>query len=422
MNEKQKKAMELAALARYAAISWMETERVGGLSLAEVIQNAAQQHWNGRSFAASTLERYYYRYRAGGFASLHSKTRSDAGQLKALSGSVQERLSQLRAAHPEMNITSLVAQLLEEKVLERGSYSLASVYRYLQSVGLDRRTLKAAGPGGGSGPTKAFEMALSNGLWMTDCMHGPSLRDEVTGDLISTRLFAILDDCSRLCVGAQYYQKETVDCFLDVLRQALSRRGVPEKLYTDQGKVFTCHHVQLVCGNLGIKLLHARAYAAWSKGKIERFFRRVQESFQVQLRLRPVGSLSQLNERLGRWLEIEYHQVDHESLGTTPAARFAQRAGAVRPAPQGEELEKLFLYRATRRVRRDATISLHGQWWEVSSALRGQQIELRYNPFAVNQGIAVWRQGRYLEMARRLNKTLNSQHFNSGNYERPDEF
>ena len=422
MNEKQKIEREAGALARFAAISWMETAQKGGLSLAAAVQSASQQSWNGRSFAASTLERFFYRYRAGGFGALHHKSRSDAGQIKALSASVQERLSQLRGAYPQINITSLVAQLREEKLLQEGTYSLASIYRYLQRVGLDRRTLKAAGPGGISGPTKAFEVAWSNGLWMTDCMHGPTLRDAQSGKAVSTRLFAILDDCSRLCVAAQYYGKETVECFLDVLRQALSRRGVPEKLYTDQGKVFTCHHVQLVCANLGIKLLHAKPYAAWSKGKIEKFFRRLQESFQAQLLIRPVGSLDQLNERLGRWLELEYNQVHHEALGTSPAARFTQKSAAVRSAPPGEELEGLFLYRTTRRVRRDATISLDGQWWEVSPSLRGQQIELRYNPFGQKQGIAVWRQDRYVQMARRLDKQLNSQHFNRSNYERPDEF
>ena len=422
MNEKQKKEREAGALARFAAISWMETAQNGGLSLAASVQSASQQRWDGRSFAASTLERMYYRYRSGGFAALHHKNRKDAGQIKALSARVQERLSQMRTLHPEMNITSLVAELRQEQVLEPGVGSLSSVYRYLQSVGLDRRTLKAAGPGGISGPTKAFEVAWSNGLWMTDCMHGPTLRSTNGGKAVATRLFGILDDCSRLCVAAQYYSRESVDCFLDLLRQAVSRRGVPDKLYTDQGKVFTCHHVQLVCGNLGIKLLHAKPYAAWSKGKIERFFRRLQESFQAQLLLRPVSNLGELNERLGRWLELEYNQVHHEALEKSPAARFAEKAARVRSAPPGEELEGLFLYRTTRRVRRDATISLHGQWWEVSPSLRGQQIELRYNPFLSQQSVAVWRQGRYVQMARRLDKHLNSQHFSRSNYERPDDF
>jgi transposase InsO family protein len=43
----------------------------------------------------------------------------------------------------------------------------------------------------------------------------------------------------------------------------------------------------VVCANLKIKLIHARPSAAWSRGKIERFFRTVQDDFQSRLRTEP---------------------------------------------------------------------------------------------------------------------------------------
>ena len=53
--------------------------------------------------------------------------------------------------------------------------------------------------------------------------------------------------------------------------------GDPQKFYTDNGKPFVSQHLQQVCARLGIQLLHAKPYAAYSKGKIERFFRTLQE-------------------------------------------------------------------------------------------------------------------------------------------------
>jgi len=38
-----------------------------------------------------------------------------------------------------------------------------------------------------------------------------------------------------------------------------------------------------VCANFGIRLIHAKPYAAWSKGKIERFFLTVQSDFEQRL-------------------------------------------------------------------------------------------------------------------------------------------
>jgi|GEM_PF-792710 len=37
----------------------------------------------------------------------------------------------------------------------------------------------------------------------------------------------------------------------------------------DQGQPFVNHHARIVCANLGIRLLHANPYHAWSKGKVE---------------------------------------------------------------------------------------------------------------------------------------------------------
>ena len=67
--------------------------------------------------------------------------------------------------------------------------------------------------------------------------------------------------------------------------------------------------------------------------------------------------------------------------GQTPAERFAQRALHLRVADAQTDWEALFLSRAERRVRLDATFSLEGQLWEVPVHLRGQLIQVRFNPF-----------------------------------------
>jgi len=92
--------------------------------------------------------------------------------------------------------------------------------------------MKAAGA---QGPTKAFEVSWANQLWMTDGMWGPSLPIEEGGKPIRTHLLALIDDCSRLCPHGQYYPGEKIECFLDLFKHALRSRGIPEKLYTDNG-------------------------------------------------------------------------------------------------------------------------------------------------------------------------------------------
>jgi hypothetical protein len=255
---------------------------------------------------------------------------------------------------------------------------------------------------------------------MTDLMYGPSLR-LAHGQLIHTRLFGFLDDCSRLVPHAQYYPAEKLCWFLDAFRQALARRGFPEKLYTDQGKIFTSHHLQIVCANLGVRLCHAKPYAAWSKGKQERWFRTLQQDFEARLVIDPVHSLEELNTRLWRWIESEYHQRPHSALqGQTPAERFAQRALNLRTAQPHTDWEALFLARAQRRVRLDATFSLEGQLWEAPVHLRGQLIQIRFDPFGWHR-VELWHQDHSVGRARRCDKQLNAKTYTDRDYDRPDK-
>lgn len=410
---------EQQALARFAAVSFIQQQRKAGWPLAQCLRVAAQKTWSERSYAASTLEEWFYLYQKGGFAALKPRGRKDRGQIRALTPEVCARLEELRRQHPRLSVRTLVRQLLEEGLLQPGEFSLSSIYRRLHACGLDARTLRTREHlGEGSGPQKAFECAFANELWMTDIMHGPTLAAKAPGKRpVGTRLFAFLDDCSRLVPAAAYYPGESLDCLLDTLRQGIQRRGIPLKIYSDNGKVFTCRHLKIVCANLNIQLLHAKPYHSWSKGKVERFFRTVQTDFQQRLSIKPVAHLDELNERFRIWLEKDYHQNAHSALqGQCPAERFRQRAaGHLRSAGDPGELDRLFLNQATRRVRRDATFSLHGRLYEVATSLRGEQIEVYYDPFQQERPVEVHVRGHYCQQARILNKNLNAN--TSLNYE-----
>jgi putative transposase len=408
------------ALARHAAVSWIQQAVEQNCTLARSLALASERPWGGKLYAPSTIEAWYYAHRAQGFDALKRRARKDKGSRKALSAGACEAIAKLRRDYPQLKVPVLIRQLVDQGVLSSGSFSLPSVYRFLASQGLDYRTLKRTPTHSlTSGPCKAFECALSNQLWMADLMFGPSIKLS-TGPILHSRLFALIDDCSRLVPHAQYYEGEQLRWFLDCLRQALARRGVPDKLYTDRGKIFLSSHLQIVCANLNIRLLHAKPYAAWSRGKIERFFRTLQDDFQARLVLDPVHTLEELNRRLWRWIESEYHQRPHGGLDSqSPAERFAQRSQALRVLDPQTDWERLFLSRATRRVRLDATVSLDGQVWEVPTHLRGQVVELRFDPFDWKR-VEIWHQDHLVGLARRCDKHLNSKIYTDRDYERPD--
>jgi putative transposase len=407
------------ALRRYDAVRWIEEAVKSGLALATALAAAAARRWGDQTYGLSTLERWYYAYRVGGFAALEPQPRLDKGQSRALSPAAAAALVALRRQHPQVHVATLRRQLEAQVVIEPGSVSLTTLYRYLKTHGLDPRTLKASGGATLSGPTKPFEFAHANQLWMADGMHGPRLARPGAPPL-RTFLLAVLDDCSRLCPHGQYYSAERLEHFLDTLRHAVQSRGVPEKLYTDNGGLFTSLHLQTICARLGIQLIHHQPYQAWSKGKIERFFQTVQTDFQQRLVFAPVGSLDELNRRFWQWLEGEYHRRPHRGLeDATPAARFAERSQGLRLLHDDLDVAGLFLARTVRRVRRDATIALEGRIFEVPVALRGRLIEVHYDPFGWRR-VEVCLDGNNLGPARPCDKQLNSRTFERDNYEKSE--
>jgi hypothetical protein len=255
---------------------------------------------------------------------------------------------------------------------------------------------------------RRFAFARAGELWMSDVMHGPA----VTVDGRTRRksyLIAFLDDATRVVPYAAFTLSENTAAFLPVFKQALSRRGLPARLYVDNGSNFRSHHLALVCAKLGIALIHARPYQPQGKGKLERWFRNVRAQLIAYLTPEDTTSLAALNRRLWAYVEGEYHHAPHRGLdGDTPLERWARSADAVHFPEPGLDLDELFLFETTRRVQRDRTVSLAGVVYEVDAALVGEKVTLRYDPAAPpGRPVQVWHENRRLPDATPLDAYAN---------------
>jgi hypothetical protein len=204
-------------------------------------------------------------------------------------------------------------------------------------------------------------------------MHGPRI---INGDKLSKAyLFAVIDDHSRLITHAQFYLSENLACFRDCLIKALEKRGLPRKLYVDNGSAFRSHALKYACARLGIAILHSRPYVPQGRGKIERFFLTVRKQF---LPLLPESlPLEGLNEQLSVWLDTEYHQRIHSTTGQTPLARYLAHVSLLRSAPR--DLRDYFRIPVRRKVDKDRTVTLLGKLYEAPVGLIGKTITLLYH-------------------------------------------
>jgi transposase InsO family protein len=270
----------------------------------------------------------------------------------------------LRREFPRITIKALISRMRGTDPEARLNPS--SVHRLLKREGLNSPTQQKPED------RRKYEAEHANEIWQSDVMHGPMVR--VGTKMRKTYLIAFLDDHSRLVPHAEFYLSEGLACFLDAFKTGLLRRGLPRKLYTDNGAAFRSRHLEQVCASLGIALIHARPYRPQGKGKIERFFRSVRQSFLTGVKGEDLG---EINEAFDLWLERSYHEVKHRSTGQTPLHRFTSNMECLRPAPA--DLKDHFRTLARRRVGKDRTITLNGKLFEAPVALIGKQVELLYH-------------------------------------------
>jgi hypothetical protein len=245
-------------------------------------------------------------------------------------------------------------------------------------------------------------------LWMSDVMHGPSVTLAGSRTRRKAYLIAFLDDATRVVPYCAFALAESTQAFLPVFKQALMRRGIPERLYVDNGANYRSQQLALVCARLGIALIHARPFQPSGKGKQERFFRTVRAQLLPTLSEADTASLQALNRRLWAWVETEYHHHPHRGLdGDTPLDRWAAARAPRLPEPD-LDFDALFLFEAKRRVQRDHTVSLNGTVFEVDAALVGQTVTLRYDPsIPAGRGIEVWHEGRLAVCAKPVDAYAN---------------
>jgi len=166
------------------------------------------------------------------------------------------------------------------------------------------------------------------------------------------------------------------------LRPALASRGIPEHVYVDNGSAFVDAWLLRACAKLGIKLVHSRPGRPEGRGKIERFFRTVRDQFLVELteeRAARLRDLGELNRLFTAWTETVYHVREHSETGQPPLARW--EAGGPFPLPADADLAEAFRWSEWRTVSKTATVSMHGNRYQVDPALTGRRVELVFDPF-----------------------------------------
>ena len=216
-------------------------------------------------------------------------------------------------------------------------------------------------------PITRFVAPYPNYLWQADIqgkLHFPFIGDAY--------LILVTDDHSRFILGGKWFSSQTQMNVFRVWYYCLFYWGLPRKMLQDKGSQYKANSrytqtgeyaqstYQFYAKALGIDLIFA--HRAQTKGKIERFFRFVQQDFaREQIK---VKSFEELNKAFFKW-QVNYNETfKHSGIGMngkTPAEVYQP---SERRKPK-QELQELLTITIRRLVYRDSAISLFGKRYKV---------------------------------------------------------
>ncbi len=219
-----------------------------------------------------------------------------------------------------------------------------------------------------------FEAAAANDRWTGDALHGPVVGGH------KAYLFAFIDDHSRAIPGYRWGHSEDTVRLEAALRHGLGSRGIPRSIYVDNGSAFVAAPLLRACAVLGHPLDALPPWPPRRPRQDRTVLPHRARSVPVEIAAREVADLVEMNrlfaalgrDRLSPPGPLR-DQARRRWTGSSPAARSRSR--------HQRSCTRRSCGPSMRIVTKTATVSLHGNTFEVDAALVGRQVECVFDPF-----------------------------------------
>jgi putative transposase len=336
-------------------------------------------------------------HREKGVRGLSRAVRKDKGRRRKLNPKLVEATEGLYLRTPRPTIVWVHEQVIafcKRDGLKEPSYTV--VWEICKEI--DQR-LKVLAHEGDAAYEQIYDILVRketerpNELWQGDHKEKDIWTIDELGCLGKAWLTGIVDDYSRAVPG--YFigvGPANSMRIASALRQAIWRKtderwplcGIPEVFYTDRGKDFRSTHIEQAAADLGMRLIRTKAKKPRGKGKIERFFRTVDQRFTSKIassKENPIP-IDKLRHQFHEWLMTDYHKRIHREIKSAPIEKWS--AGNFLPRlPDSEERLELMLQKVgkPRKMTGEGIRFQNRRYSDMKlSGSVGEEFSIRYDP------------------------------------------
>jgi transposase InsO family protein len=259
----------------------------------------------------STVNNWVRRYRQYGEDGLRKKL-IPSSRSPRLEPAVKNKIIEVKKSNPVFGVRR-ISDFLKRFFLLKASP--ATVHKELVEADLvDKKRPKQK-----KNPPKPrfFERSKPNQLWQSDiCTF------RLAGK--NAYLIGFIDDYSRYITGLGFYRSQTAEHVLETYRRATGEYGVPKEMLTDNGRQYVnwrgTTKFERELKKDRIKHIRSRPHHPMTLGKIERFWKSIQQEFLLRSQF---DSFDDARERIDLWVKYYNYRRPHQGIGgLCPADRY----------------------------------------------------------------------------------------------------
>lgn len=148
-----------------------------------------------------------------------------------LSEQAVAEIYRLKEKFPRINATLIYTKLVEDGIIKHSEVSLCTIQRFVRKNDLkSARNINIK-------DRKAFEEEYPCNMYQADTCHTIYITEN--GVKRKVYLISVIDDHSRVIVGARFFYEDNAYNFQKVLKEAISRFGLCRKIYLDYSDILT---------------------------------------------------------------------------------------------------------------------------------------------------------------------------------------
>jgi len=259
----------------------------------------------------STISAWVKKYRSFGEDGLRPKA-SVSKRKSRINKAVKSKIVDLKKTHPEYG-SRRISDILKRFFFIKTSPS--TVHKTLSEKNLVEK--KRSKPKRNPPKPRFFERSTPNQLWQSDiCTF------RLAGK--NAYLIGFIDDYSRYIVGLGLFRSQTATNVLEIYRRAAGEYNVPKEMLTDNGRQYVnwrgTTKFQHELKKDRVKHIRSRPHHPMTLGKIERFWKTIQQEFLFRCQFE---SFDDAQQRIAVWINYYNHRRPHQGIkGLCPADRY----------------------------------------------------------------------------------------------------